>query len=64
MKQLIDFDAQFNQYMDDWADALLKKGKKPEEIEEMIPDAYQNWAKQAREYFASEEYKHWKSEQE
>ncbi len=52
MKQLIDFDAQFNQYMDDWAEALLKKGKKPEEIEEMIPDAYQNWAKKAKEYFS------------
>lgn len=51
MKQLIDFDAQFNQYMDDWAEALLKKGKKPEEIEEMIPDAYQDWAKKAKEYF-------------
>lgn len=51
MKQLIDFDAQFNQYMDDWAEALLKNGKKPEEIEEMIPEAYQNWAKKAKEYF-------------
>jgi hypothetical protein len=51
MKQLIDFDAQFNQYMDDWAEALLKQGKKPEEIEAMIPDAYQAWAKKASTYF-------------
>ncbi|MBE7093031.1 MAG: hypothetical protein E7365_07670 [Clostridiales bacterium] len=52
MKQLIDFDAQFNQYMDDWAETLLKKGKKPEEIEEMIPQAYQAWANKAKEYFS------------
>jgi hypothetical protein len=51
MKQLIDFDAQFNEYMDSWADALLKKGKKAEEIEEMIPEAYQKWAEKAIAYF-------------
>ena len=32
MKQLIDFDTQFNEYMDSWADKLLKEGKKAEEI--------------------------------
>ena len=37
MKQLIDFDRQFNEYMDNWAEELLKQGKKPEEIEELIP---------------------------
>lgn len=55
MKQLIDFDAEFNEYMDSWADKLLKKGKKAEEIEAMIPDAYQKWAKKASEYFADME---------
>ncbi len=51
MKQLIDFDNQFNEYMDSWADELLKKGKKPEEIEELIPEAYQKWAEEASKYF-------------
>ena len=51
MKELIDFDNQFNEYMDSWADELLKKGKKPEEIEELIPEAYRKWADEARRYF-------------
>lgn len=51
MKQLIDFDAQFNEYMEGWAEKLLKKGKKPEEIEELIPEAYQKWTEDARKYF-------------
>ena len=36
MKQLIDFDAQFNEYMDEWADKLLKQGKKAEAIAESL----------------------------
>lgn len=51
MKQLIDFDNQFNEYMDSWADELLKKGKKAEEIEELIPEAYRKWAEEASRYF-------------
>ncbi len=51
MKQLIDFDAQFNEYMDQWADKLLKQGKKPEAIEALIPEAYQKWAEKASKYF-------------
>lgn len=51
MKQLIDFDNQFNEYMEQWADDLLKKGKKAEEIEELIPEAYKKWAEEASKYF-------------
>ncbi len=51
MKQLIDFDAQFNEYMDSWADKLLKEGKKAEDIEALIPEAYQKWAEKAIKYF-------------
>lgn len=51
MKQLIDFDNQFNEYMESWADDLLKKGKKAEEIEELIPEAYRKWAEEASRYF-------------
>ena len=51
MKELIDFDNQFNEYMDSWADELLKKGKKAEEIEELIPEAYRKWAEEASKYF-------------
>lgn len=51
MKKLIDFDAQFNEYMESWADKLLNEGKKAEDIEALIPEAYQKWAKKAKEYF-------------
>ncbi len=51
MKALIDFDKQFNEYMDSWADKLLAQGKKAEEIEEMIPEAYEKWAADAEKYF-------------
>ena len=51
MKELIDFDNRFNEYMDQWADKLLKEGKKPKEIEELIPDVYAKWAKEAGSYF-------------
>lgn len=51
MKQLIDFDNQFNEYMEQWADELLKKGKKAEEIEELIPETYRKWAEEASKYF-------------
>ncbi len=51
MKELIDFDSQFNEYMDSWADELLKQGKKPEEIEALIPEAYEKWASDAKKYF-------------
>ena len=51
MKQLIDFDAQFNEYMESWAEELLKKGKTAEEIEELIPEAYLKWANEASQYF-------------
>ena len=55
MKQLIDFDRQFNEYMDNWAEELLKQGKKPEEIEELIPQTYADWMKKASAYFAQVE---------
>ncbi len=51
MKQLIDFDEQFNEYMDAWAEKLLSDGKKPEEIESLIPQAYEDWSKEASKYF-------------
>ncbi len=51
MKELIDFDSQFNEYMDECADKLLKEGKKPEEIEAVIPEMYETWAKKAASYF-------------
>jgi len=51
MKELIDFDKQFNEYMDEYAEKLLNEGKKPEEIEELIPEMYENWAREARKYF-------------
>lgn len=51
MKQLIDFDAQFIEYMDTWADQLLAQGKKAEEIEELIPEEYEKWASEASKYF-------------
>lgn len=51
MKELIDFDAQFVEYMDAWADKLLAQGKKAEEIEELIPQEYEKWASEASKYF-------------
>lgn len=51
MKERIDFDAQFNAYMEEWADKLLEQGKKAEEIEDMIPEAYEAWAKESEKYF-------------
>jgi hypothetical protein len=51
MKELIDFDAQFVEHMDAWADKLLAKGKKAEEIEELIPEEYEKWATEASKYF-------------
>lgn len=55
MKELIDFDRQFNEYMDAWAEELLKQGKKPEEIEELIPQTYTDWMEKASAYFAQVE---------
>ncbi len=52
MKQLIDFDSQFNEYMDQQAEKMLAEGKKPDEIEELIPKMYDEWAHKAAEYFA------------
>ncbi len=51
MKKLIDFDEQFNDYMQECADKLLNEGKKPEEIESLIPDMYEKWASEASTYF-------------
>lgn len=51
MKERIDFDRQFNEYMDAWAEEMLQKGKKPEEIEELIPQTYAEWMEKAAVYF-------------
>lgn len=52
MKEIIDFDKKFVEYLEQWAQDLLDKGKKPEEIEEMIPETYSKFSKQAEEYFS------------
>lgn len=51
MKELIDFDGQFNEYLEQWSEEMLKKGKKPEEIESEMPRIYEEWAKEAQKYF-------------
>ncbi len=51
MKKLIDFDRQFNEYMDSWAEEMLQQGKKPEEIEELIPQTYAAWMEKEAAYF-------------
>lgn len=51
MKELIDFDGQFNEYLEQWSEEMLKKGKKPEEIEAEMPRIYEEWAKDAQKYF-------------
>lgn len=51
MKELIDFDGKFNEYLEQYAEKMLKEGKKAEEIESAIPKIYEKWAQEASKYF-------------
>lgn len=51
MKELIDFDSQFNDYLEQWSEEMLKKGRSADEIEAEMPRIYEEWAKDAQKYF-------------
>lgn len=49
--ELIDFDAKFKEYLEDWLKHNRSKFEKVEEIEEVIPSLYEDWAKEQSQYF-------------
>ena len=49
MSRLIDYDAEFKEYFDNWYEQNKEKYKKPEQIEEKLHALYDEWAGGERE---------------
>ena len=43
--ELIDFDARFNDALNDWMEKNRKKFKRPEDMEDAAPEFYMEWLK-------------------
>ncbi len=48
MSRLIDYDAQFREYFDNWYELNRERYTKPEQIEEKLHSLYDEWAAKER----------------